>query len=202
YSEKRANKDKYDRDQNLLKSQKLLQNPSLIKNKSRRYFIKSEVDEKYILDEEKIKQAQKYDGFISISTNNKTLPIPLILDHYRHLYQIEHTFRSFKSHLEVRPMFHWTERRIRGHLSLCYMTYVLQHYMLRQINQKNNKVSENGLRRALSRMQVSHLLQDGDEFYLRSNNDNEEVQNVINGLKLSPIPSITSKGHIINYLQK
>lgn len=202
YSQKRAEKDKFDREQSLLKSQKLLDNPSLIKNKSRRYYIKAEGNEKYSLDEDKIKEVAKYDGFISISTNNKELPIPLILDHYRHLYQIEHTFRSFKSHLEVRPMFHWTEGRIRGHLSLCYLTHVIQHYLLKQINSKKYKMSEEGLRRSLSKMQVSHLTQNGDEFYLRSNNEKEDIKQVINGLRLSELPNITSKDQIISYLKK
>ena len=29
-----------------------------------------------------------------------------VLDHYHHLYQIEHAFRTFKGYLETRPMFH------------------------------------------------------------------------------------------------
>ena len=47
-------------------------NPALLKKKPARFFLQSDGKKKYSLDEQKIQQAEKYDGFLAISTNNKT----------------------------------------------------------------------------------------------------------------------------------
>jgi len=155
YSAKRAKKDKADREEKLLKAQKLLARPSAIGQKASRFFLKSKNDQSYVLDEEKIKQAERYDGFLAISTNNDNLPVSQILDQYKQLFKIEHSFRTFKSHLETRPMFHWTDHRIEGHICLCYIAYALQNVLQQKVNKQQNNLSEKQLRDALDKMQVS-----------------------------------------------
>ena len=132
YSAKRAKKDKQDREDKLATAKKLIANPALLKKKPVRFFLQSDGKEKYTLDEQKIQQSEKYDGFLAISTNNKTLSPTQVLEQHKQLYKIEHSFRTFKSHLETRPMFHWTDRRIEGHICLCYMAFALQNYVDRK----------------------------------------------------------------------
>ncbi|MCP9769327.1 hypothetical protein EGI22_15555 [Lacihabitans sp. LS3-19] len=81
------------------------------------------------MNEEKIAAAERYDGFLAISTNNQTLPVSDVLDQYKQLFKIEHSFRTFKSHLETRPMFHWTDQRIEGHICLCYIAFAIQNFV-------------------------------------------------------------------------
>ena len=199
YSQKRAVKDRQNRAEKIEKAEKLLKNPSQIDKKSARFFLKKNHQSAYQLDEDKIKQAERYDGFLCIATNNKTLNTTTILDHYRHLFQIEQTFRTFKSHLETRPMFHWTPKRIEGHICLCYITYTIQHYLLTKLNKNKYKISERQLRKNLDRMQVSLVEQKKNHFYLRSVNKNE-IPAIVNKLGLKPIPNILPKKQIINYL--
>ena len=132
YSAKRAKKDKQDREDKLITAKKLIANPALLKKKPARFFLQSDGKEKYNLDDQKIKQSEKYDGLLAISTNNKTLSPTQVLEQYKQLYKIEHSFRTFKSHLETRPMFHWTDKRIEGHICLCYMAFALQNYVLQK----------------------------------------------------------------------
>lgn len=101
-----------------------MQRPSQLKNKASRFFIKSDGNDAYQLDEQKIKEAEKNDGFIAISTN-ASIDAHTALEQYKQLYKIEQSFRTFKSHLEVRPMFHWTDKRIeRGtHMYVLYRLY-------------------------------------------------------------------------------
>ncbi len=87
------------------KAKSLLNNTSLLKTKQRRFFIKQTSKDKYELDQRKIEVAAKYDGFLAIATNT-SLSATTVLENYKHLYKIEHSFRTFKSHLETRPMFH------------------------------------------------------------------------------------------------
>jgi len=89
YSEKRAEKDRKEREEKIKKAEKLLKHPSLLKKKARHYFLKNEQGEAYTLDTEKIRQSQRYDGFLCIAYRAKDLTHEQVLDHYHHLFQIE-----------------------------------------------------------------------------------------------------------------
>lgn len=54
------------------------------------------------------------------------------LSHYHSLWKIEESFRISKSDLKIRPMYHWTESRIRGHIALCYISFA----MMRQLQKR------------------------------------------------------------------
>jgi transposase len=168
YSANRAKKDQQDREDKLTTAKKLLENPALLKKKPARFFLQSNGKEAYSLDESKIEQSKKYDGFLAISTNNATLGIPEILAQYKQLYKIEHSFRTFKSHLETRPMFHWTDSRIEGHICLCYIAFALQNYVLQKVNQAKQTFTEASLRQTLDKMQLSLIRHNNEPVYLRS----------------------------------
>jgi len=167
YSEKRAAKDKFEREQKLKKAEMLLKNPALIKKKASIYFIKQKGNDSYEMDTEKIAHNKKYDGLLAIATNT-TLSHQQVLEQYKLLFQIEHTFRTFKSHLETRPIFHWTNRRIEGHICLCYIAYTLQHWVLKKLGNFPIAITENVLRKMLDSMQVSLIEHNGKKIYLRS----------------------------------
>ena len=199
YSSKRAAKDKHEREALLEKTKMFLDKPELLQKKSRRYFLKQTRTDQYQIDEAKIANSEKYDGFLAISTNNTTLPTVEILDQYKQLFRIEHTFRSFKSHLEMRPMFHWTDKRIEGHICLCYMAYTLQHYVLQKLEKFPIAITENILREMLDKMQVSLLLHNGEKVYLRSAPQAHE-QALQQRLGLKSLPPILANKLIKNYI--
>jgi transposase len=140
------------------------------------------------LDEEKISQATRFDGFLAIATNARELSDQTILDKYRHLYQIEHTFRTFKTYLETRPMFHWTDKRIEGHICLCYIAHALLIHVQNTLLKCNHKLSENDLRKSLDLMQLSLIKNKSDYFYLRSANK-ENVDLLISHMGLKKLPN-------------
>jgi transposase len=199
YSDKRARKDKHDREQLLKKSKNLLAHPDLLKKKASRHFIKQTGTDKYVLDEDKIKSQQKYDGFLAIATNNTTLSTPDVLDHYKQLFKIEHTFRTFKSHLETRPMFHWTDARIEGHICLCYIAYTLQHWVLHRLKNFTIPMTESIVRQMLDKMQVSKLKHNGQKVYLRSAPQPHEAK-LQQALGLKQLPPILQEQQLANYL--
>lgn len=199
YSEKRAAKDQQDRQDKLEKAHLLLKHPDLLKRKAHHFFLKTDDQTKFYLNEEKIKQNARYDGLLAISTNVKDLPVEHVLDHYRHLYQIEHSFRTFKTHLETRPMFHWTDKRIEGHICLCYIAYTLLTHVQNKLLKGNIRLSENQIRKALDAMQVSLIKNNDDQFFLRSANK-ENIDLIINRLGLKKLPNIIPKNEIANYL--
>ncbi len=192
YSASRARKDKQDREDKLATAKKLLDNPSLLKKKPARFFLHSEGKEAYSLDENKIKQSEKYDGFLAISTNNTYLGITEVLEQYKQLYKIEHSFRTFKSHLETRPMFHWTDSRIEGHICLCYIAFALQNYVLQKANKSKSVFTETSLRKTLDKMQVSLLKHNSETIYIRSAPGVNELylQQLLGVKPLSPVISL------------
>lgn len=199
YSESRAKKDKYDREEKLRRANEYLESPSKVERKAASHFLKKTGKSNYILDEAKIAKSERYDGFISISTSAKDLPESEVLDAYKQLYKIEHSFRTFKSYLEARPMFHWTEKRIEGHLCLCYICFTLLNYLLQQLKMNGIKISENKLRDITGKMQLSLVEQGKDEFYMRSNMS-ELTKNILQELRIKELPNIISDNAITNYI--
>ena len=54
------------------------------------------------------------------------LPAPAVLDTYRQLLEVESTFRVLKDLIELRPMRHWTEPRVHGHIAICVYAALIE----------------------------------------------------------------------------
>jgi hypothetical protein len=48
-----------------------------------------------------------------------------IVAHYQSLANVEHRFRVMKDFLGLRPVYHWTEDRVRGHIAICVLAAVI-----------------------------------------------------------------------------
>ncbi|MFY0655114.1 MAG: IS1634 family transposase [Cyclobacteriaceae bacterium] len=199
YSEKRAEKDRKEREEKLRKAELLLKNPSQLKKKAHHYYLKNTEGEKYVVDTEKIKRNEKYDGFLAIAYHAQGLTHTEVLDHYHHLYQIEHSFRTFKGYLETRPMFHWTNKRIQGHICLCYIAYSLLNQLQLRLARQGTPFSEQTIRTHLSKMQVSLVKQANQYFYLRSK-VTEIVQKILQAVAEKNLPDLFYKDQIFKYL--
>lgn len=196
WSAKRAKKDKAMREEKLKKAEQMLKNPELLEKKSKMYFIRSTTDKKYELDQDKIDWQARFDGFKAIATNAIDLSTEVVLEKYKDLYKVEHSFRTFKSYLEARPMFHWTDSRIEGHLVMCYVAFCLQHYLQSLLPAT---YSENTIRRVLSKMELSKINREGAICWLRSAMT-KESETIIKSLKLKQIPNAVSDINIKTYI--
>ena len=79
------------------------------------------------LDAVKVKAAEKFDGKFVVITNDDTLSAEDVALAYKAGAMIESCFRRMKqTSLEVRPMFHWTARRIEAHVNLCVLALQMQ----------------------------------------------------------------------------
>jgi hypothetical protein len=63
------------------------------------------------------------------SASAQTLPSPEVVRSYKQLKEVERAFRSFKGPLEVRPIHHRLEDRVRSHLLLCMLARYLDWYL-------------------------------------------------------------------------
>ena len=79
------------------------------------------------LDTAKVKAAEKFDGKFVVISNDDTLSAEDIALGYQGGWIIESCFRRMKqTGLQVRPMFHWTPRRIEAHVKLCVLALQMQ----------------------------------------------------------------------------
>ena len=79
-------------------------------------------DIKVKINYDKVGEDEKWDGLKGHITNT-TLPSDIIYKEYSGLWQVEHAFRVTKGTLELRPMFHFTAKRIKAHVCICFVAY-------------------------------------------------------------------------------
>ena len=90
----------------------------------------------YVRDEESIGEEAALDGLYVLRTNvdEEQLDTAGVVLAYKSLAHVEQAFRHFKlSDLEVRPIYHYTEPRVRAHLLLCMLAYWVQREMQRAL---------------------------------------------------------------------
>jgi transposase len=144
YSDKRAAKDKYNRQRGLQKLEKQIQSGRLsksnINNKGYNKYLKLEGDVKISLDQSKIDNAHKWDGLKGYITNT-ALGKDEIIDNYSHLWKIEKAFRISKTDLQIRPIYHRLQRRIEAHICIAFVAYKVYKELERQLKEKQSTLS-------------------------------------------------------------
>ena len=160
YSKKRAYKDKKDREQNIEKLRKKLKqsknSKSLISNYGYKKYLKID-DSNMALNEEKIKEAEKWDGIFTIITNNQNLKPIEIISQYKSLWQIEETFRISKHNLRFRPIYHYTPKRIKAHIAICFIALTLVRHLMHRTKLIYKNLPPKQINQALKTAQVSIL---------------------------------------------
>ena len=66
---------------------------------------------------------------MALKDSSSNLEVTELLEKYKDLWQVERTFRTLKSQLAIRPMFHWTNKRIEGHIAMCFVAFTFLNYM-------------------------------------------------------------------------
>lgn len=87
-------------------------------------------------DAEKIKDEEQFDGCYVIFTNipEEEMGIQEVVKNYRKLIRVEQAFRNLKTaRLEIRPVYHKTDERIRCHVFLCMLSYYLMWNMKQRL---------------------------------------------------------------------
>lgn len=189
WSSKRAHRDKAKRDLLIEKAQELLAGtPQALSQRGPRRYLKLAAQE-ISLDQARIEKEEQWDGFYGISTNNPDLHWQTILENYRNLWHIEESFRILKSQFETRPMFHWTARRIKGHLVLCFIAFLFERTLELELKQRKIDYSPDKIREAITSMQLSLLEVKGQKFHLCANINNL-AREILKILHIKMLPKI------------
>lgn len=119
---------------------------TFISNKSYRRFVRLNGKSKPMLNEKAIGEDAKKDGFFGVVTSVKDMSAEEIVMHYKDLWKIEDAFGEFKgSALKTRPVFHWKDHRILGHLTLCFLAYLCEAHMTKVLRQKAKQLTSKSI---------------------------------------------------------
>lgn len=126
----------------------------------------------YVLDEEKIAEEEKYDGFYAIATNLDDSPKNILaISHQR--YKIEECFRIMKTNFEGRPFYHSDPERIRTHFVICYTALLIYRLLECRLDDQNTHVTTQQLIDTLRNMSVVDV---NGLFYHSAYTDSQTLQ--------------------------
>lgn len=160
YSKSRAEKDRNDREKNI---EKLLKKQwkdirELVSNFGYKKFLKQDWEATICIDEEKVNKAEVFDWLHWILTNDAELTTNDIWKYYRWLWQVEESFRINKHDLLIRPIYHWTEQKIKAHVAIAFMAFSLVRHLEYRLELHWYNYSPEVIRRELLRVQGSIIL--------------------------------------------
>ena len=110
----------------------------------------------YILDEKKIAEEEKYDGYYAVATNLSD-PAKDILAVSHKRYQIEDCFRIMKTSFDARPVNHRLPERIKAHFLICYTALLVYRLLEVKLDGQETHVTPNDLITTLKNMNVTNI---------------------------------------------
>ena len=126
YSENRAKKDRYNREKGVKRLKTAYKSGTITKENinKRGYnkFLEISDSVQVVINQQKINEDEKWDGLKGYMTNTE-LPAKEVYEQYCGLWVIEKAYRVTKGTIEMRPMFHFTPKRIEAHVCICFVAY-------------------------------------------------------------------------------
>lgn len=194
YSEKRAKKDRADRERLIEKANTLLKNKAKIKQFNKRggkkYIKDISKDSDWIFDTEAVLADQRFDGYYGIQTNDMELDPEKVMDAYHSLWKIEQSFRIMKSTLEVKPIFHWTEPRIKGHFVICFLAFLLERNLEFRLKKSGEEASPEKIREAINSLNFAKVSLNGRKYFIKTKSS-DLAKKILLILKIKPPKNIT-----------
>jgi transposase len=139
-NEDQATKDRHDREAVVASLRDALGkgDKSLVGNKGYRKYLRGG-GKQFAVDEDKIKEEARYDGKWVLTTNMDLPPREVALK-YKQLWMVEDVFRSMKSLLDTRPIFHKCDETIRGHVFCSFLALLLRKELEDRLARKEWKL--------------------------------------------------------------
>ena len=215
HSIKRAKKDYHDRMKGIEKLKKKLEKDKSAKSHlsnqgykkylqlsdssadSQKSIQESKCDVTITLDEEKIQADAVWDGLKGVIVNaSSELSSDEILTQYNNLWQVEESFRITKHDLKIRPVYHYKPSRVKAHLAISFVAYMLTRYLEHRVRVQYKKLSPNRIRNLLLGVQTSLLVSQEKQIkYALPSNMKVDVKRIYNlmGVPVKTTPYIIEK---------
>jgi transposase len=168
-NEDEARKDKADREAivEALREQLKQGAKSLVGNKGYRKYLSS-CGTGFDIDEAKVKSEARFDGKWVLRTDMEDLSAVEVALKYKQLWMVEDMFRSAKSLLETRPIFHKCDETIRGHVFCSFLALVLRKELQDRLEASGHHFEWAEVLADLEALQYARVEYQGKQFLLRS----------------------------------
>ena len=139
---------------------------NLVANKGYRRYLKA-AKGALSVDHEKALEEERFDGMWVLRTNT-ALPAVEVALKYKQLWMVEQIFRTAKSLLDTRPVFHKTDATICGHVFCSFLALVLRDELFRRMERVGVKAEWADILRDLNALTETVIAHDGKRFAVRS----------------------------------
>ncbi|MDX1645371.1 MAG: IS1634 family transposase [Thermoanaerobaculia bacterium] len=139
---------------------------SLVGNRGYRRYLSAR-GEGFEIDEKKIERDRRYDGKWVLRTTTD-LPAADVALAYKMLWMVEDIFRTMKSLLETRPVYHRTDAAIRGHVFCSFLALRLRAELEARLAARGESFEWTAVVRDLDRVEEVEVEKDGKRFLLRT----------------------------------
>lgn len=126
---------------------------------------------------------KKIDGMLLVETTDLSSPLEEIIHRYKELAEIERGWRALKSTLLLRPVYHWTEERIKAHVFICVLALQIERLM-------RNRLKTLSVSKALDRLRRIKVgeIKVGDTAKFLATEVSAEQKEILRELGVSPLP--------------
>jgi transposase len=140
---------------------------SLVGNRGYRRYLSTVGPESFQVDEAKIAEDARYDGKWVLRTNTELDAAEVALQ-YKRLWLVEQWFRSTKSLIHTRPIYHRLDATIRGHVFCSFLALVLRQELQARLERRGHDLEWADVIQDLDQLQTTEVQQDGKRFLLRN----------------------------------
>ena len=140
---------------------------SVVANKGYKRYLKAEKDA-FVVDFDKARDEQRFDGMWVLRTNTELTAVEIAL-RYKQLWMVEQVFRTAKSLLDTRPIFHKTDATICGHVFCSFLALVLRDELFRRMDNAGVSGEWGDILRDLNALTETTITYNDKSFAVRSN---------------------------------
>lgn len=141
------------------------------------------------LNESVLSKEETLDGKYILMTNIKNLSIPELIKSYKELSQVEFAFRTIKDFLRIRPVYHYNPRRVKAHVFICVLAYLLEKILAVKLKRAKLEISAERALEKLNRIQVIENELDG-KLYRGITEISPQQRSILNACGISNLPKI------------
>jgi len=136
-----------------------------------------------------IDHAQRTDGICMLLTNSSKLEPKEVALGYRTLSEVEHAFKEIKNFLKIRPIYHYKDLRVRAHVFICVLAYLIEKFIEKKLNQAQLTLSTQKALLKLNQIRMVRYTIMNKSMHKITNITGEQNE-IFNALGISEIPKI------------
>lgn len=157
---------------------------ALLSHRSMGRYIRQTKTGKLRINQAKVQEEESLDGKYLLSSSDDTLSAEDIALGYKQLIEVERAFRTLKTTLELRPLYHRKKDRIHAHVLVCYLALLLVRIAERETGQTWDRI-----RSIMDRCHLGEFSSKDGRVFQRTELLPEQV-NILKSLKITPPPVV------------